>query len=340
MIELMRSALQPHYRNADDAHPGLLLQRGYPRHDSDDSGAKTDHIDRICNTGVSDYYHHAYRRWQRHSADPLRFHQLELALESRLYIGLSGSGMLETGCSISHSYGLPYLPGSSIKGAVRGRVGRSAFAEQHPAACSELFGSDAGDEHPAGLSGLVAFHDAWWVPGSADTPMVREVVTSHHQDYYGSEGSSNASDLDSPVPNAQVAVRGSFLLVLEGDPGWTALAAQMTLTTLTTAGVGAKTRSGYGLFQPRDPAADLPQSDWLDGKLQELMTKHHAHGKEDETLRGKPLANAWKDLPDGSEKDQALQAIKARWAANGWWDTPPGRASKQAKGIYGASDNE
>jgi len=330
--ELMRNALQPLFSQADSAHPGLLLQRGYPSHDRGDQTAKSNHIKRICATRSSPWYHHAYQRWQQRTNDPLRFRQFDIALENRLYIGLSAGGTLETGCAISHSYGLPYLPGSSIKGAVRSLVGRSDFAQQHPDACNELFGAEASDDHPGGLSGVIGFHDAWWVPGSADTPMLAEIVTSHHQDYYGSDGSNPASDLDSPVPNAQIAVRGSFLLVLEGDPAWTDLAMKMTLATLSGNGIGAKTRSGYGLFQPRDPKADLPTSDWLDGKLKELMEKNRA--SEDDTLRGKALANAWNELTDEDHKAQALQAIKARWEANGWWEIPPGKASKQARKIY------
>jgi hypothetical protein len=57
---------------------------------------------------------------------------LRLSLESRLFIGLSADGMLESGCAISHGYGMPYIPGSSIKGAVTSYVCATDFGRAHP----------------------------------------------------------------------------------------------------------------------------------------------------------------------------------------------------------------
>jgi hypothetical protein len=51
------------------------------------------------------------------------------------------------------------------------------------------------------------------VPGSATTPLIEEIVTTHHLKYYGSEGATPASDCDSPIPNAQIAVRGRVTAV-------------------------------------------------------------------------------------------------------------------------------
>lgn len=258
MIALMRTALREPFQQAPHAHPGLLLQRGYQEHESGDAATKTAHVQRICGIPAGQFYRRAYERWVRCTADPQRFAGTVLGLESRLFIGLSAGGMLETGCAIHHSYGLPYIPGSSIKGVVssfaRAQAGFSA------AACNELFGAEAqaGSTYPDGLSGVVGFHDAWWVPDSAPTPLVQEVVTSHHPEYYRSEGGSDATDLDSPVPNAQIAVQGSFLFVIEG-PGaaWLDLALNMLKAVLRERGIGAKTRAGYGYFY-EDPerAAD------------------------------------------------------------------------------------
>ena len=122
-VPLARKALEPLLRTAnDDPHPGLLLQRGLMAHkehgDSPDN-AKHKHIRRICSTKPSDFYKRAFTRWQKKTDDNGRFSSVRLALESRLFIGLAGGGMMETGCAISHSYGMPYIPGSSVKGVVR-----------------------------------------------------------------------------------------------------------------------------------------------------------------------------------------------------------------------------
>jgi len=337
---LMREVLRPLYATAPEAHPGLLIQRGYALYDQDsDKGrqAKTAHIQKICAIPASPFYHHAYQRWQSATADQLRFRQLELALESRLFIGLTGGGMLETGCAISHSYGMPYIPGSSVKGVVRAHARDSLFGHEHTEIINELFGVDADPDkgHPQGLSGLVTFHDAWWVPGSADHPLVEEIVTTHHLDYYGNEGQTPATDFDSPVPNSQIAVQGRFLFVLEGPrgtPGWLDLAEKMLIAALSTRGIGAKTRTGYGLFDTKPRAPTRLTCTWVDTTIAALMQKNRA--SETDTLRGKALATAWSELTDAALKAEALADIQARWEVNGWWDEPPGKAAKQARSVY------
>jgi CRISPR-associated protein Cmr6 len=320
---LMRIALQPLYREANDAHPGLLIQRGLAVYDQDSEDgreAKTRHLQRICAIPASDFYQHAYARWETATTTPARFRQVRLELLTRLFIGLTGGGMLETGCAISHSYGTPYIPGSSLKGVVRGHVRGSTFAQTNPGVIAELFGVDANPDgpYPGGLSGLVSFHDAWWVPGSADTPLVEEVVTTHHLDYYGQEGRVPASDTDSPIPNAQLAVRGRFLFVLEGQPAWLDLAEQMLLAALSDQGIGAKTRTGYGLFDPIPKVPARPTCAWVDATIASLAQKNHA--SELDTLRGKALAEAWSALTDPALKAEALADIQARWQEKQWWD--------------------
>jgi len=339
--QLMREALRPLYREAKDAHPGLLIQRGYACDDRDtEEGrkAKTDHIHRICAIPPGPFYQNAYQRWKQATANELRFKQLVLALEQRLFIGLTGGGRLETGCAISHSYGMPYIPGSSVKGVVRAHVSQSPFGNEHPEVMAELFGAAADPEqsHPEGLSGLVVFHDAWWVPNSADKPFAEEIVTSHHLDYYGQEGRVDASDCDSPIPNAQIAVQGSFLFVLEGEPAWRDLAAKMLLAAMSKRGIGAKTRTGYGLFDPEPQRSAGPTCAWVDDAIARLAQKNRA--SEDDTLRGKGLAEEWQKIEDDEVKAAALTDIRSRLEVKDWWDEPPGRSAKAAKKIYTEDD--
>ena len=282
------------------------------------------------------FYRRAYGRWKQATSDAMRFRSVVLKLETRLFIGLAGGGMLETGCAIGHGHGVPYIPGSSVKGAVnacaRERLGSTEDAR---AVCDELFGAPATEAPPAGLSGLITFHDAWWVPGSADRPLAPEIVTTHHPEYYGQDGSTPATDCDSPVPNAQVAVHGAFLFVIEGPPGWLVLAEQMLIAALSTRGAGAKTRTGYGLFEaPIAAAADAgPRCEWVDTTLAALADKHNA--KEEDILRGRPLAQAWDALEDPALKREAFSDIRSRWQEKRWWDEPPqGRSAEKARAIY------
>ncbi|ADC64032.1 type III-B CRISPR module RAMP protein Cmr6 [Allochromatium vinosum] len=339
--QLMREALRPLYHSAREAHPGLLIQRGYPVYDQEtEEGreAKTRHLQRICAVTPTPFYHNAYQRWRTATADPLRFRQIQLALESRLFIGLTGGGMLETGCAISHSYGMPYIPGSSVKGVVRAHVCGSPFADKHPEVIAELFGAEADPmpeaPYPQGLSGLVSFHDAWWVPGSAERPLVEEIVTTHHLEYYGSEGRTPATDFDSPIPNAQIAVQGHCLFVLEGPPAWLDLAQQMLIAALSKRGIGAKTRTGYGLFDfnPQKPAG--PVCAWVNETIERLAQQNKTNSEE--VLRSKGLAAEWAALTDAALKAEALEDIRSRWQEKerDWWDNPPGKSAKQARALY------
>ncbi len=320
------------------SHPGLLLQHGLREHSDGNQNLKTRHVERVCKSAVGDFYRRAFERWERVTADASRFRVVHLELETRLFIGLTSGGMLETGCAISHSYGTPYIPGSSVKGVVaayaRNRLGtESDYIHQ-------LFGVDAEAGQAAGLSGLLAFHDAWWKPGSAEFPLVQEVVTTHHKDYYSKEGEKPATDFDSPVPNAQIAVRGGFLFVIEGPADWLEFAEHMLVGALTTHGAGAKTRTGYGLFRALDTDAASavivpnPGRAWVEAKLRALSARPGV--TPDQALRGKDLAEAWSAIEDPDIKQAAHAEIRTRWTEKGWWGAPRGRATKKAKAIYDA----
>jgi len=270
-IKLVRDALRDSFEKAKRAgavpvpHAGLLLQCGYLEHEENDplvKSAKSRHIESVCQAFDHEFHERAYQRWCQQTSDSSRFRSFSLALESRLLIGLSGGGLMETGCAISHSHGAPYLPGSSIKGVV------AAYAREllcglnnREDLADEVFGTPPDDDWPEGRSGLVAFYDAWWEPKSAKQPFVAEIVTSHHPDYYSPKGPRKPpSDFDRPVPNAQIAVEGAFRFTLAGPVEWLDLAEKMTISALTKRGLGARTRSGYGYFSDVKAEPDLPAS--------------------------------------------------------------------------------
>lgn len=78
--------------------------------------------------------------------------------------------------------------------------------------------------------------------------------------------------------------------------------------------------------------ASTAQSAWVNQKLAQIAQQNRSPEKE--ALRGKALASAWQEMPDGEEKKAALADIKRRWQAEGWWDEPNTKSLKQAKAIY------
>ena len=319
---LMRRDLCPLYKAAKGAHPGLLLQRGYHEHREENKEAKGKHIQCVVDQSrIGNFYRRAYSRWKQATTDATRFRCVDLSLETRLFIGLTGGGMLETGCAISHTYGVPYIPGSSVKGVVSAWAReQSDSANDWASVCGELFGAPADRDRPEGLSGVIIFHDAWCVPSSAENPLVPEVVTTHHPDYYRTEGGKPATDFDSPVPNAQIAAQGSFLFVIEGPHAWLELTERMLIAALTDRGAGAKTRAGYGLFQDKvsvRPSVSRQKGDEVKATLFK-DDRGRWCGRTDDGQQGTVFAGA--TVPNDAEVDKtrtlyvrALQPLQFQW---------------------------
>ncbi|MCH7424205.1 type III-B CRISPR module RAMP protein Cmr6 [Shewanella sp. MM_2022_3] len=258
MTALVRNQIKSAYGQTDSVNPSLLLQKGLleanqeKKHDDKSDNKKTAHLEKIVKLPASPEYNNGFNRWFDLTSDANRFKQSTLTLENRLLIGLTGQGALETGCSLSRNYGMPYIPGASVKGIAR------AWANQHLAGHSDeleqLFGT-ADSEQSYRVSGLVTFHDAWWVSDPVKKehkPFVLDVVTTHHQAYYNGK-QQQPSDKDSPIPNHLLAVQGSFLFVIEGEPTAIELCQTLLEKALADNGIGAKTAAGYG-YMKVDPA--------------------------------------------------------------------------------------
>lgn len=247
MPQMCRQAVWEAFQRAGD-HPGLLFCRGFPDWESDNSTARgqdlAEFIQRIASRPVPGIYRPAYERWRALVADTTRFACWCGQVEGRLFLGLGGAHVLETNLTLSRTYGVPLIPGSSLKGL--GRAYASA-CRMDQVTYEVLFGKvgEAPDQNDAGY---LIFHDAWWIPDSAPTPFTREVVTVHHPQYYSTQGSEAATDFDSPNPNVQLAARGSFLFAVEGVEYWAKLGLDLLKTALQQQGIGGKTAAGYGYF--------------------------------------------------------------------------------------------
>jgi CRISPR-associated protein Cmr6 len=256
MTLLVRDEIKDHFSQSDSVNPSLLLQKGMlqcensgaKKEEGKPSNKKTDHLKNIIKLPASEEYKNAFNRWLDLTCDANRFQQSAMALENRLLIGLTGNGMLETGCSLSRNYGMPYIPGSSVKGVVRAWATKTL--SNSSAVLEALFGTyDSEQTNPVAAS--VIFHDAWWIPQGDKKPFVLDVVTTHHQAYYN--GSQDLpKDIDSPIPKHMLAVQGSFLFVLEGDPNAIKLCQTILEKALAQSGIGAKTAADYGYMKIND----------------------------------------------------------------------------------------
>ena len=247
-ISLMRESLKKLISDGlKDAHAGLLMQRGLPEWNQDDKQAKADLIKKIAKIPApkeGSLYALAFTRWVQATSDTGRFATLAAGISGRLYTGLNSAGALETGISTSHTYGMPLIAGSSVKGIAR------SYAESlglDKAYLTVLFGDDS--DSGSLKSGALVWHDAWFVPANTP-PFAAEIITTHHQDYYNGK-QLEADEMESPIPNQQIATQGNFYFVIESAPGaqaWAAYAQNLLFQALQTQGAGSKTASGYGYF--------------------------------------------------------------------------------------------
>lgn len=181
--------------------------------------------------------------------------RVEATVEGRLVIGLGNKNVAEIGLTLDHTWGMPFLPGSALKGL----ASRTAHSRLDGAAWrrpSQPGVADGGEWHQflfgsLEQAGAVIFHDAWWrMDGTGAMPLDLDVMTVHHRDYYGGKDAP-PSDMDSPVPVPFLTVHGTFEVVVEKsrpdvDAAWLDLALEILKTALAEEGLGAKTNAGYG----------------------------------------------------------------------------------------------
>lgn len=265
-----------------DAHPGLWLDRflsyqTWPRdeeptdYDKDKAqAARDDLVQQASSRSLAEGYRLALRDWERDLEVLGDRAVVEIGRSlGRVVVGLGAKGAAELGISLHRTWGVPVLPGSSLKGiAALGadryleaaqwrRRPRASEARLEPTAYDALFGDPE-------EQGAVIFHDAWLVPSGTHCGLHQDVLTVHHPGYYRGEA-AEPSDTDSPIPVPFISASGSFRIALslhEGlDPdrhgGWLEAAWTALREGLLRHGIGAKTSAGYG-------RVELPQ--WSETK--------------------------------------------------------------------------
>jgi CRISPR-associated protein Cmr6 len=185
----------------------------------------------------------------------------QLVTTGRLIVGLGSENVLETGLRLHHTYGVPIIPGSALKG-LASHYCHDVWGQRHDAAApkeNKLFRRGGGYHSlffgTADDGGVITFHDAWIAPESLSDGALRlDVMAPHHPKWQMNE--APPTDFDSPVPVTFLSVGGTFDIRVswsgpaaarpEQRQAWTALAMQLLREALAEWGVGGKTSSGYG----------------------------------------------------------------------------------------------
>ncbi len=171
--------------------------------------------------------------------------------DGRFVTGLGREHPVENGFAWHHTLGVPYLPGSSLKGVLRAWA-REQDVEQVDIA--RIFGPD--DRHTASV-GSVIFFDA--IP-PAPVQLQADVMTPHYGPYYqGEQATIPPADWHNPVPIPFLTVANAqtFVFALAPrrpnypqDKQDCETLIEWLGEALVWLGAGAKTAVGYGRFKP------------------------------------------------------------------------------------------
>lgn len=283
---------------------------------------------------------------------------VQIKAESRIIVGLGEQTPYETGIKLHHIYGYPIIPSTALKGVTRAwleqaedfggiedlELSSKVYNEAH-----KVFGSASKDEKwkkkidikAAGLEhvadsklGDVMFFDAF---PTSSPKMEVEIMNPHFSEYYSNPDQYPPGDWYSPKPIF-------FVTVASGTQFYTALASrnlqsfkkarEWLMNGLSELGIGSKTSSGYGYFDPNDleeikrqqqkeaDEAELRHIQELKDKAAELA-KNVRSPKEifNEKLEkgtkeqlGDLIYKSWKALESDAEKIEGAKAILAKFA--------------------------
>ncbi len=249
-----------------------------------------------------------------------------LTTDWRFVTGLGREHPVENGFAWHHGLGVPYLPGSSIKGILRTWAEERTDLNQHEV--WRIFGPIDNKANEKSI-GSILFFDA--LPAEP-VKVQSDVMTPHYAPYYLPQGDPQPpGDWFDPLPIL-------FLTVAPGQPFFFALAPrrpdcrenmqdcmlvlQWLEEALAGIGAGAKTAAGYGRFTRRRDLEKKWSACWL--KAEAGVKRNEVHcGSAREGVSSKsapPVPESISIFQAAMEQDgyssnpeQFMHALTTRW---------------------------
>ncbi len=237
-----------------------LTQPEQARSQQEEENSRLQLIREVSALPIPPIYEEFYQRWvQNLDTFGARYH--EWRAKGRMIVGLGAESVLETAIALHHTYGVPYIPGSALKGLAASYLRwQSGEKWQEDAVKRQQYKILFGNTDEAGF---ITFFDAFYIPGKQQKgrPLQQDVITVHHPDYYKELKKAQErgkpdklavpSDWDNPNPIFLLSATGYYLIALaapdlqEPEP-WIKAAFDILDNALLHWGIGAKTFSGYG----------------------------------------------------------------------------------------------
>lgn len=253
-------------RQEKQTHAGLWFDKYITTQAKDGKGRRT-LVNEVAALPIPETYLVSYKRWEKMLVDSgAKIHKA--TVKGRMVVGLGDESVIETSVALHHTYGVPYIPGSALKGLAANythqRLGDTWKKE------SDAYKVVFGDTNNAGY---VTFFDALYIPNSAPREngpiLYPDVITVHHQGYYQGKDNVPPADWDSPIPIPFLSATGSYLIALAAheldEPDiWLTRTFEILANALHERGIGAKTSSGYGRVEIEGVAITQPNTDTED----------------------------------------------------------------------------
>lgn len=227
------------------ANMGLVFNKYFPWNKSDRDISKSDgwvrsFVSEFNSITPSDEYGQRYRKMVISNEGTL----FELECLSDIIIGMGNAHPLENGFTFDHAQGLPFIPGTTIKGIWKA----SKRTKQEE---DKTEGNERGNENEAIEERDVddfIFLDA--IPLSVKLKL--DIMTPHYQPYYAS--TEPPGDYYNPIPIQFVAVsKGSKFLwgLITRTQKDTKETESLLREWFNNFGIGGKTAVGYGRIRMR-----------------------------------------------------------------------------------------
>lgn len=228
--------------------------------------------------------------------------------------GLGNEHPLENGFAFLNPYGLPYLPGSGVKGVLRQAAWELARGEWGDssgwgdAEITALFGPEGEPGDTLHQRGALIFWDV--IPQIKGDALQVEIMTPHQSHYYQQKSDRNAGgsvsphDSGQPLPITFLSVPpGSgfafFVLcdcmllrrtapeLMQNDK-WKELLISAFEHAFTWCGFGAKTSVGYGAMR-EDPQKKMQREREEQARQEKLRRREKAAAREREIAQMDPV---------------------------------------------------
>lgn len=336
------------------SNPGLALTKLAPplqgAHWAEHVASVAATTEKQVPSGYSDFF----RRFQARTAAGPAYRRVLLATATSPTIcGMGERTPGENGLTLHPVFGVPYIPGTSLKGILRAWVLSQGWGAPWEAGGDHfraLFG-EGGDQ---GAAAGVDILDA--LPRLETGMLVVDVLTPHFADYYQGRDAPLGWKGPNPVRFLAASASVRYRIVLEGDPDWVGKASEWLGLALKERGVGAKSRAGYGRFacesvapdsdDERDAAtrnvvARRSKTDNAAAAL-ERLGKDAVRGEVEKWLRGEPVSESFRHvLPtaasgvDAHVLLAAVALVGARWGFRADWvgrsTNPKADSNKRAR---------